>query len=245
MAKRGTEYTFKIDSFTPDTIPMSRLAEYMADLATLFGEHKNVHFRRLKTGTTQLVALVEHEAQPKVRDRIEAVRRQDAPREALNAYRAIDKRCAEDNASGVIVESPRTNVIEFPGRKRFTQQLYGPFNEPGSVEGVPIRIGGEHDPVPVHLEEPGADIHICWASRAVARELRGYLLETMVRAEGIGRWHREKDGKWMCDRFTIHSFKPLKVMPLPQAIAKLRSIKSGLEQVADPLGELKKIRHGS
>ena len=32
------------DSFTPATLPMARLAEYLADLATVLGEKEHVHF---------------------------------------------------------------------------------------------------------------------------------------------------------------------------------------------------------
>jgi hypothetical protein len=72
------------------------------------------------------------------------------------------------------------------------------------------------------------------------------LFTTIVRAKGTGRWHRERDGKWIMDRFTIQSFDPLKVVPLTQAIAKLRAIAGPeLERINDPLAELEKIRHGS
>jgi hypothetical protein len=43
-AKRSTtsagaaEYRFRIDAFTPETMPMARLAEYMSQLAQLLGE---------------------------------------------------------------------------------------------------------------------------------------------------------------------------------------------------------------
>jgi hypothetical protein len=36
--RAGTEYRFKIGAYTPQTMPMARLAEYMAELAVLLGE---------------------------------------------------------------------------------------------------------------------------------------------------------------------------------------------------------------
>jgi len=38
---------FVIDAYSPETLPMSRLAEYMAQLATLLGEKDHVHFVEL------------------------------------------------------------------------------------------------------------------------------------------------------------------------------------------------------
>jgi hypothetical protein len=243
MARKQREYELRIDAYTPETIPMVRLAEYMADLATLLGEHKSVHFVRLAKGSTRLVHAVEYEAEPKVRERVNSVRNQDGPIEAQRAARNIDHRLAQDNASGVLVDPTAAKVMEFPGKKRVTQPEYGPFNQPGTVDGVPIRVGGETDPVPVHLEEPGYEPHICYASRVIAQEIAPYIFSTVIRAEGIGRWHRDGDGKWIRDRFTIHSFKKLKELPLSEAIARLRAIPSKLHRIEDPLDAVARLRH--
>jgi hypothetical protein len=52
-------YELYIDSFTPETIPMSRLAEYMASLAELLGHSEHVHFGKLKPGSLSVAALVD------------------------------------------------------------------------------------------------------------------------------------------------------------------------------------------
>lgn len=36
---------FSIDVFSPETIPMSRLAEYLYELAALYGSQAFVHFK--------------------------------------------------------------------------------------------------------------------------------------------------------------------------------------------------------
>ena len=43
-------YEFYIDAFTPETVPMARLAGYMADFAELLGHREHVHFGKLKQG---------------------------------------------------------------------------------------------------------------------------------------------------------------------------------------------------
>ncbi len=60
--KDTDEYRFVIDAYSPETLPMSRLAEYMTDLARLFGTAERVHFVRLEAGSTVLVQRVEPEA---------------------------------------------------------------------------------------------------------------------------------------------------------------------------------------
>jgi hypothetical protein len=41
------EYVFRIDAFTPDTLPMARLAEYLSALAKLLGHQEHTHFVRV------------------------------------------------------------------------------------------------------------------------------------------------------------------------------------------------------
>ena len=41
--KQSGEFRFTIDAFTPSTIPLLRLAEYMQDFAILLGNEKSVH----------------------------------------------------------------------------------------------------------------------------------------------------------------------------------------------------------
>ena len=64
MPKRLT-YRFTIGAYSPDTIPMARLSEYMGDLASLLGEKGAVHFEGTEEGSTVLKASVETEAIPK------------------------------------------------------------------------------------------------------------------------------------------------------------------------------------
>jgi len=44
----GEEYEFHIDAFTPATIPMARLAQYLAELSVLLDQPERVHFEKLK-----------------------------------------------------------------------------------------------------------------------------------------------------------------------------------------------------
>jgi hypothetical protein len=235
------QYEFRIDAYTPDTLPMARLAEYMADLAILLGNVEKVHFVRLKKGSTVLVQTVEWEAAPKVAERIRAVKLSEAPPDAMKAYREIDQRLASDNAIGSLTVPLQGNIIEFPGRSRPTSASYGPFSQPGVFDGIPIMIGGKTDPVPVHLEE-GDVIHLCHASRAIAKRLAAHLFVSVVRVIGNGRWHRDPDGIWVMDRFNITDFSLLRDETLGEAVSRLR-IAAGNPEPEDVLAELENIRH--
>ncbi len=205
--KQTGEFRFTIDAFTPSTIPLLRLAEYMQDFAILLGNEKSVHpGDRLEEGSTILVAKVEREAEPKVRERLRAVRNKDANDRAMEAAARLDNRLAEDNAKGVIADPAGKKVIEFPGRDRFQMPAFGPIQQPGSFQGIPIKVGGELDPVPIHLED-GKEKHIVQAKRSLAKQIANHLFADVVRVEGVGRWNRTESGTWEMLSFTAHSFQ--------------------------------------
>ena len=162
------EYRFVIDAYSPETLPMSRLAEYMADLARLLGRAERVHFVRLEPGSTVLVQSVEPEAVPEVQKRIRAVARDDAPADVTDAFKALNRHLANDNAIGSLHEGGDGEVIQFPGREQPPPLTFGAFNQPGVLDGVLIRIGGRDDTVPVHLRD-GETIHVCNANRYLAK----------------------------------------------------------------------------
>lgn len=244
MPSNRREFEFRIKAFTLHTIPMSRLAEYLADLAALLGEQKSVHFVRLKAGSVNIVHSIEPEAEPKVRARIRTAKSDDWTNEATRAVRAIDKRLAEDNASGALVGPGGKNIIKFPGKDRFSEPLYGPFNQPGFVEGIPICIGGKNDPVPIHLEEPGHQAQVCAASRGLALRIAPYIFTAIIRAEGIGRWRRDCDGVWIRDKFTIQDFRVLDRTPLTDSVQQLRAASKGIGELENPLETIQSLRNG-
>src|SRR5262245_19291571 len=96
------EYKFKIDAWTPETLPMKRLAQYMTELATIYGSQESIHFVRLEKGSAAVVKRVEFESIPKVKERLEGIKHRDAPQDAIEAYSTLDQMLAEDNAIGLI-----------------------------------------------------------------------------------------------------------------------------------------------
>ena len=238
------EFRLAIDAFTPSTIPLHRLAEYMLDFAVLLGNEKSVHpGERLEEGSTILVAKVEWEAEPKVRERLRAVRNRDANDRVMEAAARLDDRLAEDNAKGSIADPGGSKIIEFPGRERFRMPEFGPVQQPGSFQGVPIKIGGENDPVPVHLED-GKEKYIVHARRGLARDIAQYLFTGTVRVEGVGRWTRTASGAWEMLDFRAESFRPIENADIRTNVGQLRSIESGWKRAKDPLKKLEQVRRG-
>ncbi len=239
------KYRFKIDAYSPETMPLGRLAEYLAEVAVLFGEDKSVHLIEIEEGSTVAALLVEREAEPKILENIDAVARKEAPPERMRAAANIDEKLRKDNAVGGVVDPAGGSLITFPGRERVEAVTYGPLNQKGAIVGVPILVGGKNDPVPVHLEGRDGEVYDCWARRGIAREIAPYLFTIAIRADGVGRWVRRPSGEWEMIKFTIQHVKPLEDMPLREAVQKLRAVPAAWKETEDPLGELEKIRHGT
>ena len=239
---KDREYRFKIDAFTPATVPMARLAEYMMDLAEILGEPQNVHFVRVEEGSLAFVQQVDDVAVPKVRERVKSVRAGNGPQDAMKAYHRTNKKLKHDNCVGSLNNEAGAEVIHFPGRKEEEHLSFGAFSQEGSLDGTVIVIGGRGDPVPVHIQR-GDVVYNCFANRNVAKTLGHHLFTTELRVHGTGRWQRDEDGAWQMQRFTIATFEVLDDRPLSDVVARLRDIPgSGWKDVADPFAELMELR---
>ena len=87
------EFRFKIDGkingieMTPLTIPMARLALYLADLAQLMGHHESVHLISVAEGSTQPVIYVDAEEESRIVNQVRNAQRGMAQRNANRAYK--------------------------------------------------------------------------------------------------------------------------------------------------------------
>ena len=219
------EYCFKIDVFTPETLPMARLAEYMADYAALLGEKPSVHHSRMEKSSAVQVCIVDEPAIPKVRERLVSVR-DGMPSDAMKAYKKLDERLAQDNATGEISggEFKGANVIKFPGRNRPKPIDYGVVKELSELDGVVHAVGGRDNTVPILLIGLEGEVYRCNSTRETSIELIKHYLKSPIRVAGTGKWRRNTEGVWDMEEFTISSFDVLDDTPLNQVVAELRSI---------------------
>ncbi|BBF92115.1 hypothetical protein [Blastochloris tepida] len=242
----SAEYRFKIDgAYTPATLPMERLAEYISALARLLGEGAQVHFRGVAEGSAVLVADVDEPARPKVRDRFDSVRTGTGPREAAKAFAELDDLLRADNATGSLATDTPCNVIPFPGKNRPMPITFGPFTQEGTLDGEVIRVGGKDVTVPVNLRDPsGCVLTGLYTTREIARELGHLLFGPTIRVYGTGKWRRLAEGVWQLDEFKIVNFEKLDDAPLTDVVARLRSAKgSQWRERADPVAEILADRH--
>ena len=236
----GQELRFFMEPYTPETLPLGRLAEYLAQLAKVIGDHRAVHLIELLEGSTVLVNKVDTEALPQIYERAAAVKRGDAPRDAMDGYRMLNRMLEQDNGSGALLKSTGAEILAFPG-KRADRPVFSWVEQRGEVDGEVARIGGTSDPVPLLLQTADGTLSGCYARRAIAKQL-GQLLFEPVRLFGVGYWNRTLAGAWALQRFNVEQFEKLDAEPLSAELLRLRAL--NYDWGPDAIAELLRLRHG-
>ena len=237
------EYRFNIDAFRPETLPMKRFAEYVRQLSRLFGNDSEVHFDRIVDGSAEAIMHVDEPAQARVAKRLQEAALGEGDKEALVAYGEIDRYLANDNAVGILKTAYGENIIKFQGRERPEPVEYPAFYEPASLEGILVSLGGRDDTKHAQLDD-GTSVVTGIQTRdgELLKRLRGYLFGQPIRLIGRGRFQRTAEGVWDMKVFNIHDFEPLNPASFEDTIAKLRSVKDGLQVNTQLLETLKSER---
>lgn len=234
----------EIGGFTPLTLPMARLAEYIKGLAALLGTENNVHFERVANGSASLVSLVSEPEYPAVQARITAAEAENGLPEANRAYREIRTLLRQDMVPAKFVDDTGRKIVSFP-KPEIVSPQFGPVTQEGALEGVLIKIGGRDETVPAHLQD-AQKFYKCNTTRQIARQLAPHLFSKPIRVFGKGRWNRNEFTEWNLEFFQITSFELLNDEPLPQLVDHMRDVQgSDWDTMHDPVGELNRIRKGT
>lgn len=235
---------FKIDAFTPETIPQGRLGQYLIELSKLYGEAEGLRFGQVKKGSAILVSVVPETSRPKVEQRLLELRTIGAPSDAVDSYRRLDDMLAIDGSTGLIRGLQGGAVVEFLGRDRARSIEYGPIREEGFIEGEIVRIGGRDSTVHLTVQDGETVYSAIETTRDVARQLGSLIFGPIVRLAGTGTWRRDDEGLWRLDRFVVASFVRMDDGGLADALDRLRAIGgSEWHKEGDPLGTLLIDRH--
>ena len=222
---KPVEYVFSIDVFQPETMPMARLAEYMAALAKMFGHAEHTHFVAVEKGSAKLRTAVDLVDAPKVEARLNGVRVGDAPKDAIAGKLALEDLLANDNAVATLTEGDTDRVvIPFIGRNRPKALTFPPFREDTSIDGVLVKIGGK-DPSAHATLQDGDVFHVgVTMRRELARELAPLLYGPTIRMFGNGRFERQLDGVWKMNDFKVDRYERLDERPISEALTLMRAV---------------------
>lgn len=227
-------YKFHIDAYSPETIPMSRLAEYMLVLADLYGEKNSVHFSGLEGGSTSILSRVKREAAPKVRKHVsEGV--------TSETYKKLNDMLRNDNADARLFRG-NDNVLTFPGRRQPKPPRVGPFTQGFEKDGVLVRIGGKDKSAHALLDDGEGNVWSFEVSRDLARDLAHHLYRP-IRMIGTGRFFRDEEGQWQHNGLRASEFHLLSPDSLIDVVARIRNLPADTWNLGDdPIAMLQALR---
>jgi hypothetical protein len=223
MAKyKPNQITFKIDAFTPASLPSIKLAQYLTYLSKLLGHEDRLHFERVGKGSAQLYQFTDQETMEIIRTRLHSIGSGDASIEVQRAYEDINQELIEDQATGNLRLGSAT-VIKFPGKKLAQEKTIGPIVQSDFLDGQLVRVGGFDATVPVHLRGSDGKPYICTTNIETAKNLAPYLYGATIRIFGTATWRRRENGEWELRKFSIDNFQALNDADLTDAIKTLQN----------------------
>lgn len=239
--KNDDIYTLKIDAYTPETIPMERLAEYLLELSHLFGEKDSVHFNGLEAGSTKVQSRVQYEAAPKVRRALSAAQAGDPAHKATKSYKKMNEMLRKDRA-GADLLCNGAQVLSFTGGREPRPMQMGPFTQAIVKEGVLVRIGGKDETAHALIEDREGLIWSFAVSRALAQQLASCLFGDPIRLVGHGRCQRDSYGEWQYNDLKADEFERLDAACLIDVVEKIRRLYENLETPDNVIALMQSLR---
>jgi hypothetical protein len=228
-------FKLRINAYTPETIPMRRLTEYMLPFAALLGNESRAHFKGLRKSSTTLCVRGDPEDVAKAGERLAKVNHRDAPTDIVRAFNNINALLREDKASATL-RRDKAQIVKFPGCHAPVIERIGPVKEAGQLEGKVVSVGGkDRTKHIVLLDNDGEEFRLTTRNIELTKQLGNHLFDR-VRVTGAGKWFRNENGKWELDDFLVQNCEPLEDDSLVEAVAALRDIEGDeWKTLPDPL----------
>ena len=214
-------YLFKIERFTPQTMPFGRLIEYYTQLNKLIRTEalRLIEIKQSSHGTVLSIA-EGHYAD--VAKGLAAVADGTAPKAQRQASQTINGMLNKDGTSATLLTTEGAEIIAFPGmsvpdvvRTKAQVTLLGELRQ---ISGSSNKA---HASVRIQTAAYGAVF--CQTSFATAKELSKLLFEC-IRASGRGVWERSASDGWSIAEFEIDGFCPVRRESVREAIRDVRDL---------------------
>ena len=233
-----TTYTFKIDDFTPESMPFGRLVEYYAEIKKMLGLADNLHLVGLFEGSHGSAFAIDRNCESQLVRRLMAINEGNAPKAAQRAQSAINAMLREDGTSGAFFDNHSRNIIQFPGKRSEGSVLYRARDAASFIGELYHISGNKDDVVKARVSTDAYGVVFCTTTKELGRKLRNFLFEN-IKVSGRGMWSRSSDGRWDVDDFTITDFAPVAKGGLRESIDRLRKI--DITWPDDALGLIREI----
>lgn len=222
------ELSFVIPGYTPETIPLTRLIEYLQQMSIVLGDPDNLHLIEIRHGSVEPTFHVPKAVALEAKDRAGKVQRGDGTLKQVAAYQRVQRmirRDARDAGQKVaLLKSPQRVLLEIPAAPEEPDVLDG-IRQASSIDGQLIKVGGAGDDATLQVQDlQGRILSGFTAKRSLAKDLARLMWEP-VRLHGVGIWCRSARGEWLLERMQVQSFERLDDEELGVTLERLRALK--------------------
>jgi hypothetical protein len=215
-------YTFRVQNFTPETMPFGRLVEYHAEIKKMLGVANNLHLTDVFDGSQGNRFRVDFNYQAALQNRIAELNAGTAPKNAAKAQDTLNAMLKMEFTSADFVDNLGQNVIALPGKG---------LDSPSSIRmryaatfmGELYHIAGTKDDVKIRISTEVYGVVFCATTRDIDKGLCDFLFED-IKVSGRETWTRNELEKWNIDDFSITDFASVKRESLRRYIDEIRSI---------------------
>jgi hypothetical protein len=215
------ELEFVIPAYTPDTMPLDRLLQYLQQIGEVVGVAHEMHLVRIEPSSTKPVFKMPVPVAIQARSRAASVQRGDGTVRQRAAYNRIRQMLRRDGGKPASLNDKRGVILDFPPTPEA-----GPINgvrQATTFDGELLRVGGAGDYTPILMRDLAGEIYSGFsAPRGLAKEMAPRLFEP-IRVTGIGSWDRSKEGEWTLAKMLIQTYEPLPDEDLGEVLRRLRS----------------------
>lgn len=217
-------FKFTVPGYSPETMPLDRLLEYLTQLSIVLGQPGDLHLVGVEKGSTRPVLAMRHDVAVKARTRAREIAQGGGSQRRREAFDTIRRMVAQDGGKPAVLKAPEGQILKFPSADIGQDQVIHAVRQTTSIEGTLVRVGGIGENAQLLIQEmSGAVIAGCTASRPVAQAMAS-LIYRPIRVSGIGTWRRTEDGKWAITRLHVQTFEALDDDELEDVVAKLRAV---------------------
>ena len=107
-------FEFTVPGYTPDTIPLDRLMEYLSQLIVILGQPSDLHLINIKRSSTKPVLAMRHDVAIRARLRVSEVRQGGGSARRREAFDALRRLVSEDGGKPAILRAREGKILEFP-----------------------------------------------------------------------------------------------------------------------------------
>lgn len=227
------ELEFVIPAYTPDTMPLDRLLQYLQQIGEVVGAPHDMHLVRIDLSSTKPVFRMPTPMAIEARENASSVQRGEGTARQRAAYQCIRQMVRTDGGGPASLTDRRGVILDFPP----TPEV-GPIvgiRQATSFDGAVLRVGGTGEYTPILMQDLGGEVYSGFsAPRALAKDIARLLFEP-IRVTGIGSWDRNPSGGWKLAKMLVQTYEPLRDEDMTKVLRELQSAPVSWPQDADEI----------